>query len=196
MINFQKHFQNYVFTSPFCVNRRCKCTGKCVYFRICFCINGTWKTLISCANMYTNHTRSSDCKIPVRPGFPLLTIAMYGHFKLLFLYFHCACSQSLYSEGSCPVIVEFRFTSHEKSRTRPFLWVSSWLVKLLIPWHVLSSSPSFPSFLPVILGKYHLLDEKRSNWCHGTDQTKTWLFLLLWYFVIFFLILSCLQVSN
>ena len=150
-----KTFQGVCISFSFHVNGRCKCTGKCAYLRVCFHVNGTWEKLISCANGYTNHTHSSDCKIPIRAGFPLLTIVMYGHFKLLFLYSHHACSQSLYLEGSCPVVVELRFTSHKKSSTRSFLGVSGWLVILPIPWHI-SSSLSLSPFLSIILGAYHL----------------------------------------
>ena len=145
-IHFRKHFQNYAFTSPFYVNRRRKCTSKCVYLWICLRVNGTWEKHFSCANGFTNHARSSDCEIPIRAGFPLLTIVMYDHLKLLFstLIVHLA---SLFTrEGSCPTIVDLIFTFHGKIWTRPFLGVSGCPVRLLIPCHVLSSSLSLPPF--------------------------------------------------
>ena len=78
------------------------------------------KKYISCANGYTNHARSSDCEIPIRAGFLLLTIVMYDHFKLLFstLIVHVA---SLFTrEGSCPMIVDLRFTFHGKNLDQTF----------------------------------------------------------------------------
>ena len=115
MFHFQNHFQKYAFTSLFCVSGRCKFTDKCVQ---CLLTKTSRKRElrkpIHSANGYTNHTCSCDRKISIRAGFPLLTIGMYGHFKLLLFYSHHACSQPLYSEGSCPMIVDLRFSSCEK----------------------------------------------------------------------------------
>ena len=112
-----------IYFSFFYVNRRCECTGECVYFWVCFRINGTWEKFISCTNGYTNHTHSSDCKVPIRASFPLLTIVMHCHFKLLFFYSHHASSQPVHSE-------------------RVLLSYDSW-IEISIPWKKVGPYPSW-----------------------------------------------------